>query len=152
MCITLNYFDIFLIFVSVVIGCVSVADFTSLLSVPVGITCSAVGLKIWALAARIKIHKLIIKKKREKHDKILFFAKVKFNQIEVLISKALIDSYINHDDFVSLNNVLREYNEITEESRNPENTLKYYINIWKYYINMVDVGRKKYEKKMVYKE
>ena len=34
------------------------------------------------------------------------------NTIEVLISKALIDSYISHDEFVSVNNVLREYNEI----------------------------------------
>ena len=35
-----------------------------------------------------------------------------WNTIEVLISKALIDSYISHDEFVSVNNVLREYNEI----------------------------------------
>ena len=34
------------------------------------------------------------------------------NTIEVLISKALIDSYISHDEFLSVNNVLREYNEI----------------------------------------
>ena len=36
----------------------------------------------------------------------------KLNTIEVLISKALIDSNISHDEFVSVNNVLREYNEI----------------------------------------
>ena len=34
------------------------------------------------------------------------------NTIEVLISKALIDSYISHDEFLSVNNVLREYNGI----------------------------------------
>ena len=38
--------------------------------------------------------------------------KDKLNTIEVLISKALIDSYISHDEFVSVNIVLREYNEI----------------------------------------
>ena len=32
--------------------------------------------------------------------------------IEVLISKTLIDSYISYDEFVSANNVLKEYNEI----------------------------------------
>ena len=37
--------------------------------------------------------------------------KDKLNTIEVLISKALIDLYISHDKFVSVNNVLREYNE-----------------------------------------
>ena len=31
------------------------------------------------------------------------------NIIEVLISKALIDSYISHDEFISLSIVLKEY-------------------------------------------
>ena len=35
--------------------------------------------------------------------------------MEVLISKALIDSYITHDELVSVNNVLRKYNEMKEE-------------------------------------
>ena len=34
------------------------------------------------------------------------------NTIEVTISKSLIDSYISHDKFVSINNVLRKYNEM----------------------------------------
>ena len=46
------------------------------------------------------------------HDKIVLLGKDKLNTIEVLISKALIDSYISHDEFVSVNIVLREYNEI----------------------------------------
>ena len=41
--------------------------------------------------------------------------KDKLNTIEVLVSKVLINSYISHDEFVSLNNVLREYNEIKED-------------------------------------
>ena len=49
---------------------------------------------------------------KEKHDKIVLLRKDKLNTIEVLISKALIDSYISHNEFVSVNNVLREYNEI----------------------------------------
>ena len=42
----------------------------------------------------------------------MLLAKTKLNNIEVVISKALIGSYINHDKFVSVNNVLREYNEM----------------------------------------
>ena len=38
--------------------------------------------------------------------------------IEVLISKALIDSKISHDDFVLLNNVLKEFCAIKEEIKN----------------------------------
>ena len=47
-------------------------------------------------------------------------AKTKLNSIKVLISKTLIDSYIKYDEFVSVNNVLREYNEMKEEIKNPE--------------------------------
>ena len=41
--------------------------------------------------------------------------------MKVLIFKVLIESYINHDEFVSVNNVLREYNETKEEVKIPEN-------------------------------
>ena len=39
-------------------------------------------------------------------------AKCNLNTNEVLLSKALINSYINHDQFISVNNVLKEYDEI----------------------------------------
>ena len=38
--------------------------------------------------------------------------KNKLNTIEVLISMALIGSYISHHEFISVNKVLKEYNEI----------------------------------------
>ena len=49
--------------------------------------------------------------------------KDKLSIIKVLISKALIDSYISHDEFVSVNNVLREYNKMKEETENPETSV-----------------------------
>ena len=45
-------------------------------------------------------------------------AKSKLNSIEVLISKALIDPVISYDEFVLINNVLNEYNEMKEEIKN----------------------------------
>ena len=53
--------------------------------------------------------------------------KDKLNTFEVLISKNLIDSYINHDEFVLVNNVLREYQEMKEEVKNPEISVEYTI-------------------------
>ena len=50
----------------------------------------------------------------------MLLEKDKSNTIEILISKSLINSYVSHDEFVSLNNVLREYNEIKEVIKNPE--------------------------------
>ena len=49
---------------------------------------------------------------KKKHEKTVLLGKDKLNTIEVLISKALIDSYISHDEFVSVNNVLTEYNKV----------------------------------------
>ena len=63
-----------------------------------------------AITAGIKKYKSIIKKKKKKHDKIVLLRKTKLNTIEVVINKALTDFYINHNEFVSVNNVLKEYN------------------------------------------
>ena len=45
----------------------------------------------------------------------MLLGKDKLNTTEVLISKALIDSDISHNEFVSVSNVSREYNEIKQE-------------------------------------
>ena len=112
---TLNYIDHFLILASKITGCVSISAFASLVDIPIEITSSAIGSKICATTAGIKNYNSIIKKKKKKHDKIVLLAKSKFNRIEVLISKALIDSVISHDEFVLTNNVLKECSEMKEE-------------------------------------
>ena len=126
-CRYLNYVENFLILSSTITGCVSISEFASLVCVPVGITSSAILIKICANTAGIKKYKSIINKKRKKHDKIVLLGNDKLNTIEVLISKALIHSYISHDEFVSINNFLREYNEMKKEIKNPETSVKYTI-------------------------
>ena len=79
---------------------------------------SAIGLKIFLITTEIKMYKSIIKKKKKKHDKIVLLAKSKLNSIEVLIYKALIHSVISQNEFVLINNVLKEYNEMKQEIRN----------------------------------
>ena len=63
----------------------------------------------------------------KKHDNIVLLAKTTVNIIEILISKALINSYISHDELFSANYILREYNEIKEEIKNLENVVEYTI-------------------------
>ena len=106
-CGVLNYIKCLLIFVFAVTGCASISAFASLVAILVAITGSAVGSKICVLTAGIKKCKSIIKKKKEIHDQIILVVKAKLNSIEVLISKTLIKSNISHDEFVSINNVLR---------------------------------------------
>ena len=60
----------------------------------------------------------MIMKNKNKHNKTVLLAKPKLNSMEVLISKALIDSFISHDEFVLINNILKECNEIKEEINN----------------------------------
>ena len=60
----------------------------------------------------------------------MLLGKNKLDAIEVLISKALIDSYINHDEFVSVNNVLNVYIEMRDEIKNSDTSVEYIIQIW----------------------
>ena len=41
--------------------------------------------------------------------------KSKLNSIEVLINKALINWNISHDEYLLINNVLKEYDDMKEE-------------------------------------
>ena len=73
------------------------------------------------------MYKLIIKKTKKMHDKTVLMGKDKLNTIEVLIFKSLIDSYISHDKFISVNIILREYNEIKNKMKNSETSVEYII-------------------------
>ena len=117
-CITPSYIEHFRILRPKITWCVSISAFTSLVGIPIGGMSSSIGLKICAIPAAIKKYKSIIKKKKKKCNKIVLLAKSKLNSIEVLISKALINSVISHDQFVSINIVLKEYNEMKEENKN----------------------------------
>ena len=57
-------------------------------------------------------------KKKKKLNKIVLLAKNMLNNIEVLISKALIDSGISRDEFALVNNVFKEYDDMKEEINN----------------------------------
>ena len=73
------------------------------------------------------------------HDKIELLGNDKLNSIEVLILKALIDWYISYEEFVSINNVLREYYEMKEQNKKSWNFCGMY------YIKTMDcVSCKKY--------
>ena len=88
-CKYLNYVEHLLILASTISVGVSISAFASLVFVPVGITSSAVRLKICKITAGTKNYKSIIKKKKKKHYKIVLLGKNKLNTIEVLISKVL---------------------------------------------------------------
>ena len=46
---------------------------------------------------------------------LVLLTKIKLNTIEVLISKSLIELYFSHEEFVLVNHVLKEYDDLKEE-------------------------------------
>ena len=105
-CRVLNYIYHSLIVTSTITGCVFLSAFPSLVGIPIDITISAVGLKIYVITAGTKNYQSMIKKKRKKKHN-----KSKLNSIQVLISKVLIDS----------NLVLKEYYDMKEEIKYSNN-------------------------------
>ena len=80
---------------------------------------SAIGLNICVITAGIKKYKSINKKNKNKIvlSKVLL-AKSKLNSIVVLISQVLINSNIWHDEFVLINNVVKEFYDMKKEIKN----------------------------------
>ena len=101
--------------VSAVTRCITISTFSSLLGIPIGNTSSEIELKTCAITLGIKKYKSVIKKKKKKHYKIVMLAKFKLNTMELLISKDLFHSNISHKEFVLINNVLKEYDDLKEE-------------------------------------
>ena len=60
----------------------------------------------------------ITRKKRKKHDKILMLAKSKLNSIDTLISQALIDMDISHEEFVTILREKDRYEMIKDNLKN----------------------------------
>ena len=119
-CRVLNYIDCSVSIVYTITGSLSISAFASFVGTPIGITTFAIGLKICAITAEIKKNKSIIKKKK-KHDKIVLLAKSKLSTIKVSISKGLIDSNINYDESVLINNTLKQFYDMKEEIKNFNN-------------------------------
>ena len=89
-CMALNYIENLLNLASMVTGCFSISAFVSLVSVPVGIASSAVGLRICAITAGINMSVI----KTKKQNKIVLLAKTKLNTTDVLNSTTLMNSSI----------------------------------------------------------
>ena len=126
LCKVLNYIDHSLIVIFTITEGVSISAFVSLVGITIG-TGSAIRWILCIITAGTKKYKSIIKKNKKKHDKIVLIAKFKLNRVEVLISTTLIDSNISRDEFVLINNALKELNDTKEKSKIPvtNKSLKY---------------------------
>ena len=60
----------------------------------------------------------VTKKRKEKHNKITALAKIKLNTTDTLLSSALNDSKISHEDFTNIITEKNIYENIKENIKN----------------------------------
>ena len=111
---TFDYIDKVLIVLIATSGGVPIISLTSVVGTPVGIA-SAILTLIFSLTKGI-IKKLlsITRSKKKKHCKILMLAKSKLNSIETLVSQAMIDMEISHEEFLTIMKEKNKYEKMKE--------------------------------------
>ena len=112
---TFDYIDKILIGLSATTGGILFISFTTIIGEPAGIA------SFTLIFSKIKgiIKKLlnITRSKKKNHDKILMLAKSKFNSIETLISQALNDMEISHEEFITIFKEKDRYEKMKENIR-----------------------------------
>ena len=109
-----NYFDKFLIVLSVTNGGVSIASFATVIGAPIGITSASLSLAFSLCTGLVKKLLKATRNKKKKRNKIVMLARGKLNSIERKISEALINNQISYEDFITSINEESNYRELKE--------------------------------------
>ena len=92
--------------------------FTSIAGAPVGIASGSLTLFFSLTTGIVKKLLNITRKIKKKHDKILMLAKSKLSSIETLVSQALIDMEISHEEFNAIIREKQKYERMKENMGN----------------------------------
>ena len=93
-----DYADKVFITLSASFGTLSIASYAAVVGMPAGIAGASLTLIFTVTTGVVKTLLNITTKKKTKHNKIIALARSKLNIIENLISQALIDFEITHED------------------------------------------------------
>ena len=120
-----DYLDKIFIARSASFGTLSIASHATIVNIHAGIIGSSLTL-IFTLGMGISKSLLkITKKTKKKHNKIIVLAQTKLNKIETLLSNALDDFKISHEEFASITTEKTSYENIKENIKNDlESTAK----------------------------
>ena len=121
---TFDYIDKILIILSAASSGVSIISFTSITGAPVAITSASLTLIFSVTTGIVKKLLNITRNEKKKHDKILILTKSKLNSIETLISQALTDLDISHEEFVTILNEKDKCEKIKENLRSENEEYK----------------------------
>ena len=118
--VSFDYLDKIFITLSASFGTLSISSQATVIGIPAGITGASLTL-IFTIGTGISKSLLKVIKKRRKHNKIIALAKIKLNTIDTLLSSALNDSKISHEDFT---NIITEKNIYENIKENIKNTIE----------------------------
>ena len=112
-----DYFDNSLIVLSATSGSISIASFATVIETPVRIASASLSLAFSLSTGIVKKLLKTTQDEKKKHNKIIMMARSKLNSIESKVSEALINSEISHEDFFTIINEERKYQELKERIR-----------------------------------
>ena len=119
--VSFDYLDKIFITLSPSFGTLSIASYASVVGIPAGITSDSLNL-VFTLGTGISKSLLnLTKKRKKKHNKIIVLAKNKLNTTDALLSSALNDSKISHEEF---SNIITEKNIYENVKENIKNTIE----------------------------
>ena len=113
-----DYIDQSLIVLCATSGGVPIISFTSIFGAPVGIASAIRTLFSSLTAGIVKKFLNITRNKKKKHDKIITLTKGKLDSIETLVSQALIDMEISHEEFITVLKEKDKYEKMKGNLRN----------------------------------
>ena len=112
--VSFDYLDKIFITLSGSFGTLSIAPHASVVGTPAGIAGSSLTLMFTIGTGISKSMLTVTKKRKKKHNKIIALAKNKLNTIDTLLSSALNDSEISHEEFTNIINEANIYENIKE--------------------------------------
>ena len=112
--VSFDYLDKIFITLSASFGTLSIASYAAVVGIPVDIAGSSLT-SIFMISTSInKSLFRVTKKRKRKHNKIIALAKSKLNMIDTLLSNALNDSKISHEEFTNIITEKNIYENIKE--------------------------------------
>ena len=101
---SLDYFDKWLIVLSVTNSSISIGSFATVIGAPVGTVSASFSLAFSIFTGIVKTLLKTTRKKKEKLNKFVMLARSKLKSIESKVSEALMNSEIIHENFVTIIN------------------------------------------------
>ena len=112
-----DYADKLFITLSASFGTLSIVSHATVVGIPVGIAGASLTVIFTVTTGIVKKILNTTRKKKKKHNKIITLAKNKLNIIETLISQALIDLDISHEEFSKIIYEKNNYEQIRDNIR-----------------------------------